>query len=148
MTANTSPTSGVDSIHDDIVWRPGPEHLERSRLLKFMQRFGIKDLSELQKRSVENPTWFWEAVLQDIGKNFKPDLIFISAGFDAHLTDPLGQLRLDDDDFTSMTRTVMQWADDACNGRIVSCLEGGYNLDTLGQTVALHVAELNAEART
>jgi acetoin utilization deacetylase AcuC-like enzyme len=84
----------------------------------------------------------FEAALADIAKSFKPDLVMISAGFDAHLTDPLGQLRLEDEDYVSMTRTVMQWADDACGGRIVSCLEGGYNLDTLGETVKNHVAEL------
>jgi acetoin utilization deacetylase AcuC-like enzyme len=85
----------------------------------------------------------FEAALEDIAKKFAPDLVMISAGFDAHLTDPLGQLRLEDDDYASMTRTVMQWAADVCQGRIVSCLEGGYNLETLGQTVKNHVAELN-----
>src|SRR5436190_6574388 len=84
----------------------------------------------------------FEGALEDIAKNFKPDLVMISAGFDAHLTDPLGQLRLEDDDFVSMTRTVMQWAGQVCGGRIVSCLEGGYNLETLGTTVKNHVAEL------
>ena len=54
----------------------------------------------------------FEAAIEDISKNFKPDLIFISAGFDAHLTDPLGQLRLEDEDFVSMTRIVKQWADE------------------------------------
>jgi len=85
----------------------------------------------------------FEAALEELSKKFKPDLIMISAGFDAHLTDPLGQLRLDDDDFVSMTRTVMHWADEVCGGRIVSCLEGGYNLETLGKTVKNHVAELS-----
>ena len=85
----------------------------------------------------------FEGAIEDISKRFKPDLIMISAGFDAHLTDPLGQLRLEDDDYISMTRTVMQWADDACGGRMVSCLEGGYNLETLGETVKNHVAELS-----
>jgi len=42
-----------------------------------------------------------------------------------------------------MTKTVKQWADETCAGRIVSCLEGGYNLETLGETVKKHVAELN-----
>ena len=83
-----------------------------------------------------------EGALEDISAKFKPDLIMISAGFDAHLTDPLGQLRLEDEDFVAMTRTVKQWADDACGGRIVSCLEGGYNLETLGETVKSHVAAL------
>jgi acetoin utilization deacetylase AcuC-like enzyme len=85
----------------------------------------------------------FEGSLEDISARFKPDLIIISAGFDAHETDPLGQLRLEDEEFVSMTRSVMEWADDVCGGRIVSCLEGGYNLGTLGETVKNHVAELN-----
>lgn len=88
-------------------------------------------------------TRMFECALEDISSKFKPDLILISAGFDAHLTDPLGQLRLTDPDFESMTRSVMQWANDVCDGRIVSCLEGGYNLETLGRTVKNHVAELS-----
>ncbi|HKO98213.1 MAG TPA: histone deacetylase [Pyrinomonadaceae bacterium] len=84
----------------------------------------------------------FEAALDDIAANFKPDLIIISAGFDAHNHDPLGQLLLEDDDFISMTRTVKQWAATTCEGRIVSCLEGGYNLQTLGETVRAHVNEL------
>ena len=91
-----------------------------------------------QKRMFEN-------AIGDINQNFKPDLIFISAGFDAHLTDPLGQLQLEDKDFVSMTNTIKQWADEVCEGRIVSCLEGGYNLETLGETVKNHVAELKRE---
>jgi len=84
----------------------------------------------------------FDSAIADISKKFKPDMIMISAGFDAHLTDPLGQLRLTDDDYAAMTRTIKQWADDTCGGRIVSCLEGGYNLETLGETVKSHVAEL------
>lgn len=84
----------------------------------------------------------FEAALEEISARFKPDFIIISAGFDAHAQDPLGQLRLKDDDFATMTRAVKEWADSACNGRIVSCLEGGYNLETLGQTVLEHVSEL------
>jgi acetoin utilization deacetylase AcuC-like enzyme len=87
----------------------------------------------------------FESAIEDIASKIKPDLIFISAGFDAHLTDPLGQLKLEDPDFGSMTKTVMQWADDVCGGRVVSCLEGGYNLDTLGETVRRHVQALAGE---
>ena len=61
------------------------------------------------------------------------------------MTDPLGQLRLEDRDFIAMTRTVKQWAADTCGGRIVSCLEGGYNLETLGLTVKNHVAALSRQ---
>jgi acetoin utilization deacetylase AcuC-like enzyme len=88
-------------------------------------------------------TRMFESALEDISKNFRPDLILVSAGFDAHLADPLGQLRLKDKDFVSMTRAVKQWAADTCRGRIVSCLEGGYDLNTLGQTVKAHVRELS-----
>jgi acetoin utilization deacetylase AcuC-like enzyme len=52
-------------------------------------------------------------------------------------------LLLQDEDFVAMTRVVMNWADDVCGGRIVSCLEGGYNLDTLGSTVRAHVKALS-----
>jgi acetoin utilization deacetylase AcuC-like enzyme len=93
-------------------------------------------------RAVEQRRMF-DAALEEIGSKFKPDLIIISAGFDAHEGDPLGQLLLKDEDFTGMTRAVRQWADATCGGRIVSCLEGGYNLDTLGQTVRSHVRALD-----
>ena len=88
-----------------------------------------------QKRS-------FEAALEDMSVNFKPNLIIISAGFDSHRDDPLGQLLLTDQDFIELTRSVKQWAAESCNGRLVSCLEGGYNLDTLGETVRGHVTEL------
>lgn len=85
----------------------------------------------------------FETALGDIHRDFKPDLIMISAGFDAHEADPLGQLKLEDEDFMELTKTVKQWAAEVCGGRVVSCLEGGYNLETLGETVRSHVAELN-----
>ena len=85
----------------------------------------------------------FEAALEYIAGKFSPDLIMISAGFDAHLTDPLGQLRLEDEDFRSMTRVVKEWAGNVCEGRVVSVLEGGYNLETLGETVRSHISELS-----
>jgi acetoin utilization deacetylase AcuC-like enzyme len=84
----------------------------------------------------------FEAALEEISSSFKPDLVIISAGFDAHRGDPLGQLMLEDSDFIAFTTTVKDWASAACNGRVLSCLEGGYNLNTLGETVRAHVAEL------
>ena len=93
--------------------------------------------------SAEEQNRVFEAAIGDIASRLKPDMIFISAGFDAHLTDPLGQLQLEDRDFVQLTKTAMQWADDACEGRIVSCLEGGYNLETLGETVRTHVDALS-----
>ncbi len=85
----------------------------------------------------------FEGAIEDIRKKFTPDIIFVSAGFDSHLSDPLGQLELRDSDFQSMTKTLLEWADESCNGRIVSVLEGGYNLEKVGETVRSHVATLN-----
>ncbi len=85
----------------------------------------------------------FENALERIRTSYQPDLIIISAGFDAHESDPLGQLRLTDDDFVLMTRAVKQLANDVCHGRLVSCLEGGYNLNTLGETVRAHIRELS-----
>ena len=85
----------------------------------------------------------FEAALEEMAASFSPDLIIISAGFDSHRGDPLGQLMLQDEDFVEMTRAVKQWAASSCQGRLVSCLEGGYNLETLGETVRAHVAELS-----
>src|ERR1044072_9174652 len=85
----------------------------------------------------------FEAALEDMAASFSPELIIISAGFDSHLGDSLGQLLLQDEDFVEMTRAVKEWAASSCEGRLVSCLEGGYNLETLGETVRAHVAELS-----
>ena len=86
----------------------------------------------------------FDSAISEIAAKFTPDLIIISAGFDAHEGDPLGQLQLEDPDFVQMTRVIKQWANEACNGRVVSCMEGGYNLETLGNTVLAHVRELQA----
>ena len=84
----------------------------------------------------------FDSAIGDIASKFTPDLIMISAGFDAHAGDPLGQLLLTDSDFAQMTGVLKQWAKEACAGRIVSCMEGGYNLETLGETVRAHVQQL------
>lgn len=86
----------------------------------------------------------FDSAIEEITAKFTPDFIIISAGFDAHRGDPLGQLLLTDEDFVQMTRVVKQWADDTCGGRVISCMEGGYNLETLGETVRAHVRELQA----
>ncbi|WP_294611667.1 histone deacetylase family protein [uncultured Roseovarius sp.] len=79
---------------------------------------------------------------------FKPELLLISAGFDAHRDDPLADLRLDVDDFAWVTGRLCDLADDLCGGRIVSCLEGGYNLTALAQSAAAHVDVLIARGAT
>ena len=87
----------------------------------------------------------FDTAISEIASQFTPDLIIISAGFDAHKEDPLGQLLLTDEDFVQMTKVLKQWAAEACGGRIVSCMEGGYNLETLGETVRTHVNALRNE---
>jgi acetoin utilization deacetylase AcuC-like enzyme len=73
---------------------------------------------------------------------FKPEMIFISAGFDAHREDDLGQLGLVEDDYRWITKQLKDIANLYAKGRIVSCLEGGYNLDALGRSVEAHVRAL------
>ncbi|MGN6517723.1 MAG: histone deacetylase family protein [Rhizomicrobium sp.] len=75
-------------------------------------------------------------------ESFAPDFIFISAGFDAHRADPLAQLELDENDFAWATARVCDAAKKACGGRVVSTLEGGYDLDALGRSAAAHVRAL------
>lgn len=74
--------------------------------------------------------------------SFQPDLILISAGFDAHAADPLAQQMLEAEDFAWATRAVLSVARSRCAGRVVSTLEGGYDLAALGQSVAAHVGAL------
>jgi acetoin utilization deacetylase AcuC-like enzyme len=85
----------------------------------------------------------FEQGLESVMKNFSPDLVIISAGFDAHEADPLGQLRLNDASYERMTKRLREAARATGRGRVVSCLEGGYNLDALGDTVRAHVAALS-----
>ncbi|PIK73444.1 acetoin utilization protein, partial [Methylobacterium frigidaeris] len=73
---------------------------------------------------------------------FRPDLIVISAGFDAHWRDPLANLKLTEADFAWATREVMEIAERHCGGRVVSLLEGGYDLIGLSKSVAAHVETL------
>jgi len=73
---------------------------------------------------------------------FAPDLILISAGFDAHERDPLGGLRLREVDFGDATKRIMEIADQRCGGRVVSMLEGGYDVDALSSSVNAHVLAL------
>jgi acetoin utilization deacetylase AcuC-like enzyme len=72
----------------------------------------------------------------------RPEMLFISAGFDAHREDDLGQMGLVEADYAWITEQVMAIADQYAQGRIVSCLEGGYNLAALGRSVVAHVRAL------
>jgi acetoin utilization deacetylase AcuC-like enzyme len=74
--------------------------------------------------------------------SFAPEFIFISAGFDAHRADPLAQLELSEEDFAWATREICAVAARTCAGRVVSALEGGYDLDALARSAAAHVRAL------
>lgn len=78
---------------------------------------------------------------------FRPELVIVSAGFDAHERDPLAQTRLTTAAFQTMTESVLEVARSCCGGRVVSLLEGGYDLDALAESVEAHVGALVADSR-
>ena len=80
--------------------------------------------------------------LEHAADKVKPELILLSAGFDAHARDPIGCLGLEAEDFSEMTRMIREVAAAHCHGRLVSCLEGGYNLEALAECVQAHLEEL------
>ncbi len=83
-----------------------------------------------------------ESVILPRLNSFSPDAIVISAGFDAHWRDPLANLNLTEADFAWVTAQLMEIAAQRCAGRLISVLEGGYDLEALGQSAAAHVAAL------
>ena len=83
-----------------------------------------------------------ESVILPALDGFKPELLLLSAGFDAHTGDPLANLDWQDDDFTYATARLCEAAEKHCGGRLVSLLEGGYNLSTLGGLVRAHIGVL------
>ncbi len=84
----------------------------------------------------------FRATVQDFADKMRPQLILLSAGFDAHALDPVGSLGLESEDFTDLTRDVLQIAAAHTNGRVVSLLEGGYNPDALAESIEAHLHEL------
>ena len=83
----------------------------------------------------------YEYVLKKL-KEFKPEFILFSAGFDAHKNDPLAQLKLETEDFYIITQRTLQLAKEYCNGKVVSILEGGYDLNALRDSTKRHVDAL------
>jgi acetoin utilization deacetylase AcuC-like enzyme len=82
-----------------------------------------------------------DTILPELDR-FAPGLLIVSAGFDAHKADPLAQLRVETNDYAWITRELMQVATRHCGGRLVSVLEGGYDLEALAASVAAHVRTL------
>jgi acetoin utilization deacetylase AcuC-like enzyme len=85
----------------------------------------------------------FEARLMQAVRRARPQLILVSAGFDAHREDPIGDLGLGNEDFEFLTRLVCDVADSECGGRLVSVLEGGYNVDRLAECVEIHAEQLS-----
>ena len=83
----------------------------------------------------------YEIVLNKI-KHFKPEFLLFSAGFDAHIDDPLAQLKLVAEDFYKITKRTLQYSKSFCNGRVVSILEGGYDINALQSSTRRHVDAL------
>ena len=83
----------------------------------------------------------YEYVLKKL-KEFKPEFLLFSAGFDAHIDDPLAQLRLSSEDFYHLTKRTLEISKSICNGNVVSILEGGYDLKALQQSTKRHVDAL------
>ena len=88
----------------------------------------------------------WRDVLLPALEDFRPQLVFVSAGFDAHWRDPLAQLQLQADDYAWLTRELVACARRHAGGRVVSMLEGGYDLQALAECSVAHVAALAADA--
>ena len=83
----------------------------------------------------------FESVIKKL-KDYKPEFILLSSGFDAHIKDPLAQINLKSRDFYEITKRIVDIANDICNGKIVSILEGGYDLDALRESSYQHVKAL------
>jgi acetoin utilization deacetylase AcuC-like enzyme len=113
------PYSGADSHADNMVNVPVPAYTRGPAIRELIEQHWMPRLEE-----------------------FKPEMIFISAGFDAHREDDLGQLGLVEADYAWITHRIKDVARRYAKGRIVSSLEGGYNLDALGRSVEAHVRAL------
>nr|WP_297357494.1 histone deacetylase family protein [uncultured Caldimonas sp.] len=113
------PYSGTEASADNMVNLPVPAYTRGMEIRELIEAVWIPRL-----------------------ERFKPEMIFISAGFDAHREDDLGQLGLVEADYEWITRRVKDVAERHAKGRIVSCLEGGYNLSALARSVAAHVRVL------
>jgi acetoin utilization deacetylase AcuC-like enzyme len=87
----------------------------------------------------------FRAGLETLADRLRPELLLISAGFDAHAEDPVGDLGLEVEDFETLTKAVAEVAETHAGGRIVSVLEGGYNVPILAGSVEIHLHALGAE---
>ena len=106
---------------------------------------GVGNIFNAPLKAGDGGPAFREAMTNKILTNlnaFAPDLVIISAGFDAHTRDPLGSLELVEEDFAWATLQLMEIAQTHCEGRVVSILEGGYDLQGLAGGVGAHLGAL------
>jgi acetoin utilization deacetylase AcuC-like enzyme len=113
------PYSGADSGNDHIINVPLPAMTDGRGFRAAVERF-------------------WMPALE----SYRPELVFVSAGFDAHRDDPLAYLKLEDEDYRWVTERLVEVADRHAGGRVVSTLEGGYNTEALGRCVVEHLRAL------
>ncbi len=110
-----------------------------------VQETGVGNIFNAPLRAGEGSEQFREAmgsVILPALDAFVPDLVIVSAGFDAHHRDPLGSLQLTEEDFAWVTLKLMEAAEIHCGGRVISVLEGGYDLQGLAASVGIHVQAL------
>jgi len=114
------PYSGADSGNEHIINVPLPAMTDGRGFRAAVERF-------------------WMPALE----SYRPQLVFVSAGFDAHRDDPLAYLKLDDEDYRWVTERLVEVAERHAGGRVVSTLEGGYNTEALARCVVEHLRSLN-----
>jgi acetoin utilization deacetylase AcuC-like enzyme len=90
----------------------------------------------------------FESILKPIAREFGPQIVLVSAGFDIHFADPLGAMSVTPQGFAGLTRSVMEIAESCCRGKVVMALEGGYNLDALRDSVKAVLLELAGVTET
>jgi acetoin utilization deacetylase AcuC-like enzyme len=88
----------------------------------------------------------FDRLIMPIGRHFRPEFVLVSCGFDGHFRDPLAQMRLTEDGFAAMTRRVKRLAAECCGGKMVAVLEGGYDLEAIGESGRAVIEELGREA--
>lgn len=141
----------------DIFYEDGQVHFFSAHRYPFYPGTGDKDETGTGKglgATLNLPLAFgisrgdykdaFEDALETAATRCRPQLVLVSAGFDAHTRDPIGSLGLESEDFRDLTRMVMDVASQYCDGRVVSLLEGGYNVEALAESVLLHLEALIA----
>ncbi len=111
----------------------------------YLSETGVGNIVNVPMESGETGQQFREKyskIILPALKQFNPDLILLSAGFDAHKDDPLASIQLERSDYQWLTKKIMEIAESCCDGKVISVLEGGYNLYALADCVSAHISTL------